>query len=92
MTLLCGGLHNEARVPEFRFPGTKRLMKDSFRIKTPFPNVFSQGARIPKGVREHSRTPFFALKLELRLQTPGHALPFARIALHAHIKGQGPRP
>ena len=31
MTLLCSGLHNEARVPEFRFPGTKRLMKDSFR-------------------------------------------------------------
>ncbi len=31
MTLLCGGLHNEARVPEFRLPGTKRVMKDSFR-------------------------------------------------------------
>ncbi len=30
MTLLCGGLHNEARVPEFRLPGTKRMMKDSF--------------------------------------------------------------
>ncbi len=33
MTLLCGGLHNEARVPEFRFPGTKRVMKDSFRTR-----------------------------------------------------------
>ncbi len=31
MTLLCGGSHNKARVPEFRFPGTKRVMKDSFR-------------------------------------------------------------
>ncbi len=30
MTLLCGGLHNEDRVPEFRLPGTKRVMKDSF--------------------------------------------------------------
>ena len=35
MTLLCGGLHNEARVPEFRFPGTKRVMKDSFRTRFP---------------------------------------------------------
>ncbi len=33
MTLLCGGLHNKARVPEFRFPGTKRLMRDSFRTR-----------------------------------------------------------
>ncbi len=33
MTLLCGGLHNEARVPEFRLPGTKRVMKDSFRTR-----------------------------------------------------------
>ena len=33
MTSLCGGLHNEARVPEFRFPGTKRLMKGSFRTR-----------------------------------------------------------
>ncbi len=31
MTLLCGGLHNEDRVPEIRIPGTKRLMKGSFR-------------------------------------------------------------
>ena len=33
MTLLCGGLHNEARVPEFRLPGTKRAIKDSFRTR-----------------------------------------------------------
>ncbi len=31
MTQLFGGMNNWDRVPEFRFPGTKRPMKDSFR-------------------------------------------------------------
>ncbi len=28
MTLLCGGLHNKARVPEFRLPVGKRLARN----------------------------------------------------------------
>ena len=33
MTQLFGGMNNWDRVPEFRFPGTKRVMKDSFRTR-----------------------------------------------------------
>ncbi len=47
MTQLFGGLNIWARVPEFRLPGTKRVMKDSFRKLFPsrrlsrtFPRTF----------------------------------------------------
>ncbi len=40
MTQLFGGMNNWDRVPEFRFPGTKRVMKDS----SPFARASYQDA------------------------------------------------